>query len=215
MSLYFLISKILTPFLLFSNLLIIFLIYPFGKIFEYHFLEKNFYNKEMINDFDAILVLGGDERRLIYAIDLMKKYNNAKLIFAGGGGFLTEKIGSNENESFKKIVENILDDNEYFILKYSRNTIENLLTFKEFNRQQGFDRVVILTSPVHMSRSLIIAKKIGLELHPFYWKKKKNSEFSIINHYQYFSFLKNLRSFDPAFREILGILSLKFINLKN
>ena len=138
MSLYFLISKILTPFLLFSNLLIIFLIflfflrkkikvffkiyliifmifliYPFGKIFEYHFLEKNFYNKEMINDFDEILVLGGDERRLIYAIDLMKKYNNAKLIFAGGGGFLTEKIGSNENESFKKIVENILDDNEF------------------------------------------------------------------------------------------------------
>ena len=193
---------------------IIFSIYPFGKIFENHFLNNNFYNKEMINDFDAILVLGGDERRLIYAIDLIKKYNNTKLIFAGGGGFLAERIGSNENESFKKKVENILDDNEYFILKYSRNTIENLLTFKEFNRQQGFDRVVILTSPRHMRRSLIIAKKIGLELHPFYWKKKKN-EFSILNSYQYFSFLENLRSFDPAFREILGILSLKFINLKN
>ena len=169
----------------------------------------------MINDFDAILVLGGDERRLFYAIDLMKKYDNAKLIFAGGGGFLVERIGSNENESFKKTVENILDDNEYFILKYSRNTIENLLTFKEFNRQQGFDRVLVLTSPVHMRRSLIIAKKIGLELHPYYWKRKKNLEFSILNYYQYFSFLKNLRSFDSSFREIMGIFSLKFINLKN
>ena len=113
MSIYFLISKIFTPFFLFSNLLIIILIllfffrkkvksffkfflvlfficliFPFGNFFEYHFLKKEFYNKEIINDFDAILLLGGDERRLIYAIDLMKKYNNVKLIFAGGSGHL-------------------------------------------------------------------------------------------------------------------------------
>ena len=239
MSIYFLISKIFTPFFLFSNLLIIILIllfffrkkvksffkfylvlfficliFPFGNFFEYHFLKKEFYNKEIINDFDAILLLGGDERRLIYAIDLMKKYNNVKLIFAGGSGHLVETIGLNENKIFKKKVENILNDNEYFILKHSRNTIENLLAFKEFNKRHNFERVIILTSSGHMMRSLIISKKIGLNLYPFYWKKKK-LKFSIINTYQSFSFLRNLRSFDLGFREILGILSLNFINLKN
>ena len=238
MNLYFLVSKIFSPFFLFSNILIliliivfyfrkkfkllfkiyllffiIFSIFPFGKIFEYNYLKKEFYNKQTINDFDAILVLGGDERRLIYAVDLIKKNKNSKLIFAGGSGYLVKDKNLNENYSFKRKIENILDEEDYFILKYSRNTIENLLAFKEFNDEYNFNRVVILTSPKHLKRTLIISKKIGLNLYPFYWNEKKTN-FSLINYYQSFSFLNNLRSFDQSFKEILGILSLYFINLK-
>ena len=235
MNLYFYVSKILSPFFLFSNILIFFLIfslifrkklkiffyiylifffmisiYPIGKILEHRFLKKDYYNKEMIKDFDAILVLGGDERRIIYAVDLIKKYNNVKLIFTGGGGYLVQNKISNENKSFKKRIENLLNDDEYFVLKESRNTVENLLSFKEFNVKHDFKKVVILTSPSHMKRSLIISNKIGLNLHPYYWKVTRRN-FSFINFYQTFSFFENISSFDVLFREILGILSLNFI----
>ena len=240
MNTYFFISKILSPFFLFSNLLIflfIFLfflkkkikfifniyliffivisLFPIGKILEHHYLKKEFYNKEIINDFDAILVLGGNERRIIYAIDIMKKYQNVKLVFAGGGSSIVKNYKSqNENESFKNLIKNLLNENEYFVLNYSRNTLENLLAFKKFNEGEKLKKVILLTNPSHMKRSLAISKKIGLNLTPYYWEVDEQ-DFSLINHYQNFSFLENLRSFDKIFRETLGILSLNFINLKN
>ena len=189
-------------------------LFPIGKILEHHYLKKEFYNKNMINDFDAILVLGGDERRIMYAIDLMKKYQNVKLVFAGGGGSLIKNKSQNENESFKNLIKNLLNENEYFVLNYSRNTLENLLAFKRFNEGEKLKKVIILTSPSHMKRSLIISKKIGLNLIPYYWKIDEQ-DFSLINYYQNFSFFDNLSSFDTIFRETLGILSLNFINLKN
>ena len=239
MNLYFYASKILSPFFLFSNLLIIFLIflfflrkkkklffsiylifffiisiYPLGKVLEHHFLKKDYYNKETVKDFDAILVLGGDERRIIYAIDLIKKHKNVKLIFAGGGGFLVQNKIQNENDTFKRITKNLLDENEYFVLENSRNTIENLLSFKKLNNENNYKKVVLLTSPSHMKRSLIISKKIGLNLNPYYWSRPHKQTFSIINSYQSISFVQNITSFDVLFREIMGILSLNFINLK-
>ena len=238
MDIYFLFSKILSPFFLFSNILIFFLIFafllkkkfkffsyfyfifffiistcPVGKFLEYHFLKKDFYNKEMVKNFDAILVLGGDERRVMYAVDLIKEYKNVKLIFTGGSGFLIQNESQNENVSFKNLIKNLLEENEYFILKHSRNTIENLLAFKEFNNKSNFNNVIILTSPTHMKRSMIISKKIGLNLSPYYWRADKQS-FSFLNYYQTFSFFENLSSFDTLFKELLGILSLNFINLK-
>ena len=239
MELYFLISKILSPFFLFSNLLILILIilfllkkrliktfnyyfiffiilslYPFGDFFDHHLLRKEFYNKENLNNVDAIIVLGGDERRIIYAINELKNHKNAKLIFSGGSGYLVQSKQNNENNSFQKLTSNILNSEDFYVLKNSRNTIENLINFKEFNIDNKFKKVVVLTSPAHMKRTMIISKKIGLNLYPHYWDKQKK-EFSLLNYFQNFNFLNNINSFDNLFREILGIMVLKFMNFEN
>ena len=239
MNIYFFFSKILSPFLLFSNLLIFLLIilffykkrfkkifylfftlfiliglFPIGKFLELEILHKDFYNKKIIDNFDAILVLGGDENRIIQAVSIIKEYENVKLIFAGGNSFLIKDKEENENDRFKKLVENILIDEEFYTLKSSRNTIENLAKFKKFNSEKKFNKVVLLTSQFHMKRSLIIAKKMGLNIYPYYWEKEWVYNISVINYFQSFSFVKNIRSFDVFFKEMIGILSLNFIDLK-
>ena len=239
MDFYFFFSKIFSPFFIFSNLLILTLIflfffkkrlkkifnyyfiifiilslYPFGNFLDYHFLRKDFYNKQNLEKIDAILVLGGDERRIIYAINTLKKHKDAKLIFSGGSGFLIPNQKFDENKLFQNLTKNILKPEDFFTLKSSRNTIENLINFKEFNNNNKFEKVVVLTSPAHMKRTLIISEKLNLNLYPHYWNKEKK-EFSIINNFQKFSFVKNLRSFDNLFRETIGILILKFINFEN
>ena len=176
--------------------------------------QKDFYNKQNLEKIDAILVLGGDERRIIYAINTLKKHKDAKLIFSGGSGFLIPNQKFDENKLFQNLTKNILKPEDFFTLKSSRNTIENLINFKEFNNNNKFEKVVVLTSPAHMKRTLIISEKLNLNLYPHYWNKEKK-EFSIINNFQKFSFVKNLRSFDNLFRETIGILILKFINFEN
>ncbi len=148
------------------------------------------------------------------AINVIKEYKNVKIIFAGGNRFLVQDSGENENNTFKELVKNILDDSEYYILESSRNTIENIAKFKEFNKEKNFKKVVLFTSPYHMKRSLIISKKMGLNLYPYYWEKEWKYNISIINYYQSFSFVKNISTFDLFFKEILGILSLYFIDFK-
>ena len=239
MDIYFYLSKILSPFLLFSNLLIILLIisfiykkkfkkifyfflttffllglFPIGKFLELEILQKDFYNKKIVDNFDAVLVLGGDERRIINAINIIKGDTNVKLIYAGGNSFLAQDRAENENNIFKELVKNILVDDQYYILESSRNTIENLTKFRKFNNEKNFKKVVLFTSPYHMKRSLIVSKKMGLNLYPYYWKKEWKYNISIINYYQSFSFVKNIRSFDLFFKEILGILSLYLIDFK-
>ena len=38
-------------------------LFPIGSYLEYYLLKKNFHNNKTIDNFDALLVLGGDERR--------------------------------------------------------------------------------------------------------------------------------------------------------
>ena len=60
-----------------------------------------------------------------------------------------------------------------------------------------------------MKRSLLIAKKLNIELIPYGVDYKSVDFFSIINFYQRFSVTNNLSSFDTFFREMLGILAIK------
>ena len=131
----------------------------------------------------------------MHAVNIIKEHQNVALIFAGGDGFLIEDNEKNETDGFKKLVKNILVDHEYYILESSRNTIENLTKFKEFNNGKNFKKVVLFTSPYHMKRSLIISKKMGLNLYPYYWKKEWVYKFTPLNYYQSFSFAKNIKSF--------------------
>ena len=189
-------------------------LFPIGSYLEYYLLKKNFYNNKTIDNFDALLVLGGDEKRIIYAVNLVKKQKNAKLIIVGGSPLLIKSKENNERIKIKRLIDNIIDNNDYYVLPNSRNTIENMLEFKKFDKNKKFERVVLMTSPIHMKRSLAISKKMDLEVYPYYWKARR-SNFSFINYYQTFSFIQNTRSFDGLIREYLGILSLHFVDLKN
>ena len=226
----FLFSKILRPFLTFSNLFIILIIFlfffkkkkyylnyffkfiiflyltigilPIGNLLNYHLLEKDYFNKDNSEDFDSILVLSGNVSRYLKAVNLQRKNIESKLIFTGGSGLIVSKNGNNEVKQFEFLVSNVVDKDSIIILENSRNTIENLKNFK--NAKFGLKKTILVTEPFHYKRSLLIAKKLDLNLEPYYHKTFFNN--SILNQYQNYSFSKNWENFDIFMFELLGIL---------
>jgi len=186
-------------------------ILPVGNILQNEFLEKNFVNKKNSTDFDSILVLSGDETRYLKAIKLHKINPKSKIIFTGGSGQIVSQDGNEEVKKFKFLISNIVDKDSVIILKNSRNTIENFKNFKKANLNLGFIKTILVTSPGHYKRSLIIAKKLNLKFEPYYHQSFRS--FSIINYYQNYSFSRNWSNFDVFTLELLGILRLYLIKI--
>ena len=234
---YFLLSKILRPFLTFSNLfiaamivlfffrksifckfflkfiiLIFFIIgiFPLGNFLDYHILSKSYFNKKNNLDFDSILVLSGNEARYLRAINFQKQNPYSKLIFTGGSGYIFSEDRNDELNNFKKLTNNLISDDKIVILDKSRNTIENLKSFKKANEKFKFEKTVLITSVSHYKRSLYISKQLELNITPYYYKKIQPN-FSIFNSYQDYSFAKNWAKFDNFMYEIIGILRVAII----
>ena len=72
------------------------------------------------------------------------------------------------------------------------------------NAKFGLKKTILVTEPFHYKRSLLIAKKLDLNLEPYYHKTFFNN--SILNQYQNYSFSKNWENFDIFMFELLGIL---------
>tara|TARA_B100000965_G_scaffold18591_1_gene13957 strand:- start:273 stop:992 length:720 start_codon:yes stop_codon:yes gene_type:complete len=230
---YFLLSKILRPFLAFSNIFILLIIifffikkkniyfksifkllvvfylvigiFPVGKFIKYHLLNKDYINQENKLNFDSILVLSGNEARYLRAINLYKQNPNSKLIFSGGSGLIISKNRTEEVNNFKYLTVNLIKNDKLIILDDSRNTIENLKNFKVANEKYKFKKTVLVTTISHYKRSLYIAKKLKLDLVPYYYQIEK-IPFSLLNYYQNYSFSKNWGQFDKLMFELIGIL---------
>lgn len=225
---YYFFSNLLSPFINFSNLIIIIIlvfiflkkfnryfyflafffafisILPVGKFLEYHLLSKKYFSNKNINGYDAIIVLGGYDKRIYHAITLHKKNKNSKLIFLGGTRYLFADKNQSEANRFKFFTYD-LNKNNIIVSDTSRNTIENFKDFKKIQAKEKFKNIILVTSPWHYNRSLKIAEKFNIDLTPYLWPaeiKPKN----FIQYYQSFDINLNLLNFNRLFREVLGYL---------
>lgn len=252
---YFYFSKILAPFLDFSNLLLIVIIFyilfkkfflnkylkffrnclfilffiisvfPIGKM-GLNYLEKSYLKQIQFSNIDNIIVLAGSENiqatkiskktnlnnsseRLIASVKLAGEYQNSKLYFLGGGGTLAKNSVDESHVALGFYKDVDFDYTRVVFVNNTRNTFENLQEFKkvaEFKKNN-----ILITSGFHMKRSLMIAKKLNIEVIPYAVDFRSNDLNSIIDHYQYFSVVKNFQLFNLFFREILGIMAVKIL----
>ena len=200
--------------------------FPVGN-FGLNILEKNYIKKNEKFEYDNIIVLAGSEsisktkfsntlnlnnasERLISSVELALKNGNSKIIFLGGSGLLSNE-GINEADVAKMFYKNVaFNIDRVTFIETTRNTVENLKEFKKLKINKKND--LLITSAFHMSRSLIIAKKLNLDLKPYAvdFRHDHPSE-SILNSYQSFSFADNLKKMNIFFREIIGIIVVKII----
>jgi len=223
--LYYYLSKFLTPIILPVNFIIIILlfsfffkklkkifysflflfifisIFPVGDFLTYHFLNKNFLNSKNNKDFDAVLILGGNEKRILYAFSLLEFNPNTKIFFSGE---------NDERRKFNFLTKNMFDQKQTIILDRSRNTYENLVKFKKFQTELSFKNTIVVSDIWHYKRVLKISKKLNLSLKPFYYQGSDNN-FNFFPKNQSFDFAGNLLSFNRFFREIYGILAIIII----
>jgi uncharacterized SAM-binding protein YcdF (DUF218 family) len=185
----------------FLFLLVFISIFPVGDFLTYHFLNKNFLNGKNNKDFDAVLILGGNEKRILYAFSLLEFNPNTKIFFSGE---------NDERRKFNFLTKNMFDQKQTIILDRSRNTYENLVKFKKFQTELSFKNTIVVSDIWHYKRVLKISKKLNLSLKPFYYQGSDNN-FNFFPKNQSFDFAGNLLSFNRFFREIYGILAIIII----
>lgn len=132
---------------------------------------------------DGIVVLGGAIKpqryprpsydfseasdRVIYGVQLFKSGKAPKLIFSGGRIDWLEEGGRPESVDMAAIGE-LLGVPQSAILQDSTslNTYENAINVKAILETENIDRILLVTSAIHMPRSVAIFRKLGIELIP-------------------------------------------------
>jgi uncharacterized SAM-binding protein YcdF (DUF218 family) len=133
---------------------------------------------------DGIIVLGGtvDEdlskqldrvvlnsavERLTAPIELMRRFPKARLVFTGGSarGFDTP---ATEAANVKRFWREMGIDNESVVYEdRSRNTYENALFTRDLVKPKPGERWLLVTSAIHMPRSVGIFRQLGFTVIPY------------------------------------------------
>jgi uncharacterized SAM-binding protein YcdF (DUF218 family) len=103
------------------------------------------------------------EERIKHAIDLYQAGRVGAIIFTGGMGEVestAEAIAAS-----RYAIERGVSSRDVFCETASHFTHENLLGAKAIIEQQHFDRVLIVSDPLHMRRALTMARDFGLNAY--------------------------------------------------
>ena len=172
------------------------------------YLEKDFIFKKEYKNIKNILVLSGDDDRIIASISLAYQYPDAKIFYVGGNAYLIKDINNDDLTIAKKFYYDLnFDMDRINFIGKSRNTIENFKEIKELNLK--YSETVLITSAYHMKRSMMIAEKQGVNVIPYPVNPISGSTTTLLNSYQVFDVTNNLSKFNTFFREILGIIAFK------
>ena len=188
----------------------------------YYSLEKDYFDSIIYPEhIDGILILGGatnpllsseynqiifndSSERLIESIYLIKKYPDAKIIFSGGSGSISQP---NLTHSFvaKKFFQNMeIDYNKIIYEDISRNTYENILFSKRIAKPMSDEKWLLVTSAFHLKRALAISEKLNWKFIPYATDFKKPKKF---NWNLSINFLSNINDFNKASHEWIGLIS--------
>ncbi len=129
---------------------------------------------------DAIVVLGGCTEpalyprpwvelteagdRVLYAAKLYRDGKAPRLILSGGR-IDWRRSGKSESEDMATLMESMGVPRSAMLQDpNSLNTRENAVNVKQIMETQGIRRVLLVTSAMHMPRSLMIFKKLGMNV---------------------------------------------------
>jgi uncharacterized SAM-binding protein YcdF (DUF218 family) len=171
---------------------------------------------------DGIIVLGGsfDENismarggvafndaaeRMTAAVELARRYPQARILFAGGSGALRRGRYS-EAEVAGQFFERMGVDPARLILEdKSRNTYENAVFAREMAAPEPGERWLLVTSAMHMPRSVGIFRRVGFPAIPYPVNYRTSGSWSQL------SLHKNapdmLRLIDLAAHEWIGLVA--------
>lgn len=146
---------------------------------------------------DGVIVLGGtvDEKlsaelghtamvdaaeRLTAPIALKRRYPNARIVFTGGTAALRGSPFT-EAEGVKRFWRDVgLDAGDILYEDRSRNTFENVIFTRELVQPKPGERWLLVTSAMHMPRSIGIFRKANFPVIAYPVDYRTNGKFSFI-----------------------------------
>jgi len=133
---------------------------------------------------DGVIVLGGSveeslsekrgritfteaAERLTAPIGLLRRFPQARLVFSGGSAELSGAKAT-EAEIVKRFWREIgLDQGQVLYEDRSRNTYENALFTRDLVQPKPGERWLLITSAMHMPRSVGIFRQVGFPVTPY------------------------------------------------
>ena len=215
-----------SKFFIFSSIIFFIIIgfLPTGSFMLFN-LEKKYHSKDMPFKVDGLLILGGPSdpgltkvhdqvsfneagERLTEAVYIIKKLKPKKIIFSGG--IVNSKFEDSHAYVAKKFFEDMEINTKEIIFEYeSRNTFENIIFSKKIAQPLKIQKWLVITSSFHMLRVINIAEKVNWHLIPYPVDFRTGTK---INFGISFNFLKNIKNFDLAFHEYIGLISYYLLN---
>ena len=113
------------------------------------------------------VVLNNSAERLTAPIELIRRFPNARLVFTGGSaiGFDAPET---EASNVKRFWREMGIDNDSVVYEgRSRNTYENALFTRDLVKPKPDERWLLVTSAVHMPRSVGIFRQLGFNVIPY------------------------------------------------
>jgi uncharacterized SAM-binding protein YcdF (DUF218 family) len=102
--------------------------------------------------------------RIKHGIHLYQQGQVEAIIFTGGLGRGDELAEAEAARAYA--LARGVPAKDIFYETVSTITYENVAEAAEIVRQQGFERVLIVSDPIHMKRSVTMARDLGLDAHP-------------------------------------------------
>lgn len=179
---------------------------------------------ELPANVDGIVVLGGAvselltaaygqpalndaAERMTQAVTLARRYPTAQLVFTGGTAIVNRDPTLpevTEADVAKQLFENLgIEDSRLVLEDKSRNTWENAVNTKALVNPQPGQTWLLVTSALHMPRSVGIFRKVGWEVTPY------PTDYEVIpGHRQAnLGFVDKLEIIDSATKEWIGMVS--------
>lgn len=153
--------------------------------------------KSLPSDIKGIIILGGSHDdvvsqargkpsynyaagRILDALPLIRKHPNAQIIYSGGGGDTTSDF--REARLFKEYMIELGFPLDRFIFEdKSLNTKENAEFCAEILKPLKGDKYALVTSALHMPRSVGLFKKAGFDVIPYPVDFKTTGSYDIRN----------------------------------
>ena len=157
------------------------------------------------DDITGELIFMGNTDRFLKAIELYKSGKIRKILISGGDGSYFRNI-SPEAELLKSYLSNngLIPAHDIWIDTIARNTHENAVESKKILTQARVrEPSILITSNIHIRRSLACFKKEGVEVIPFvsyqgYLNNRTDFEFYVIPK------VKNFLVWNKLFHEWFG-----------
>ncbi len=146
-------------------------------------LEWQYPNLGSVQSVDAIVVLGGATEpgiaprpmtevnaaadRLLYAAKIYKDHPEAKLLLSGGDIDFLDQSPSTPASDMSSLLQLIgVPESAMLLQDKSQNTYEDALYSCEMIKKAGYTNVVLVTSAMHMPRSVKLFTKQGCNVMP-------------------------------------------------
>jgi len=161
----------------------------------------------------GLIELSSESDRIIGGAILVKKHPEAKLIIAGGTGYINQDENLREADYMQKLAILLgITKDRIFVERNSRNTHEHAVELLKLLPNKDNNHWVLITSAFHMPRAFACFRKAGITVIPYPVDyKTKFDKHDTLSISMLLPTLDNLNRFNIALHEWLGLIAYRLV----